>query len=293
MTRVELWNALVTALRLSLTDQKQPEKSRTARQGRGNGLRVLLAEDNPVNQRLAARVLEKRGHEAFVVDNGKKALDALEKNSFDLVLMDLQMPEMGGDGGHRRHSLARAGNGGHLPIVALTAHAMKGDRERCLAHGFDAYVPKPLKAEELLSTMENLVPSRTALEPVEIACEPQENLLECEAALDNDLAMASVGGDRELLREIAALFIDDCERLIEEVQDAVGRRDATRLRQTAHRLKGSVGHFGAPAVMTQARRLENMGQSGDLSQCEEALGCLLRELERVRPEIAKLSLAPA
>jgi two-component system, sensor histidine kinase and response regulator len=293
VTRVELWNALVTALRLSPADQKPPENGRGDRDRRNSGLRVLLAEDNPVNQRLAARVLEKRGHEVLVVDNGRQALEALEKNSFDLVLMDLQMPEMGGMEATAAIRLREQETGGHLPIIALTAHAMKGDRERCLAHGFDAYVPKPLKAEELLTTMENLVPSRPAPEPVEVACEPPEETLDTEETLDNDLAMASVGGDRELLREIAALFIDDCERLINEVQDAVDRRDAARLRQSAHRLKGSIGHFGAPAVMTQARRLEQMGQSGDLNHCEGALACLLRELERVRPEIAKLSLAPA
>ena len=289
VTKAELWNALVTALRLSPADQKHPERDRSG--VAVSGLRILIAEDNPVNQRLAARVLEKKGHAVLVVDNGKQALEALEKGSYDLVLMDLQMPEMGGMEATACIRLREHETGGHLPIIALTAHAMKGDRERCLAHGFDGYVPKPIRTDDLLKAIDALIPPRVKSEPEPITVSPPEEAPE--ETLDNDLAMASVGGDRELLREIATLFLDDWERLVGEIEDAVASRNATRLRQSAHRLKGSIGHFGAPAVMAQARRLEHMGQTGDLKESEGALESLLRELSRVRPEIAKLSLTPA
>jgi CheY-like chemotaxis protein len=122
----------------------------------GRSLRVLLAEDNPVNQLVAIRLLEKQGHTVVTVGNGHLAVATAQRDAFDLVLMDVQMPEMGGLEASALIRLAEAETGRHVPIVALTAHAMNGDREACLAAGMDGHLPKPIRAKELVALLESL-----------------------------------------------------------------------------------------------------------------------------------------
>jgi len=129
-------------------------------------LRVLVAEDNAVNQRLASRLLEKRGHRVTVMVNGRNALEALANQTFDLVLMDLQMPEMDGFEATAAIREREKDNGGHIPIIALTAHAMKGDMERCLAAGMDGYLSKPIRPQELDDLLEKYLARRTETVPV-------------------------------------------------------------------------------------------------------------------------------
>jgi CheY-like chemotaxis protein len=146
--------------------QAAPQKPAELDSGLQRGLRLLLAEDNAVNQVLAVRLLQKQGHQVVVVGNGKEALAALEEQSFDLVLMDVQMPEMGGFEATAAIREQERGTGRHQPILAMTAHAMKGDRERCLEAGMDGYVSKPIQPKELLQAINAL--TRAALPgPVE------------------------------------------------------------------------------------------------------------------------------
>jgi two-component system, sensor histidine kinase and response regulator len=135
-----------------------------ARSGRGS-LRVLVAEDNLVNQQLASRLLEKRGHDVKVVSSGREALDALHQQTYDLVLMDVQMPEMDGFEATAVIRAAEKRTGLHVPIIALTAHAMKGDRERCLESGMDGYLAKPIRAQELDEILERYLPQQTSPDP--------------------------------------------------------------------------------------------------------------------------------
>jgi two-component system, sensor histidine kinase and response regulator len=128
--------------------------------------RILVAEDNPVNQAVARRLLRKRGHTVTIVDNGREALAALEKETFDLVLMDVQMPEMDGFAVAREIRKAEQGGQDHLPVIAMTAHAMKGDREECLAAGMDDYIAKPINREELRQVIERVMAARK--EPVSV-----------------------------------------------------------------------------------------------------------------------------
>jgi len=155
----ELLQAILTVLGTSPTQQPPPEvvTRHSVREGRFS-LRILVAEDNAVNQKLAERLLQRRGHTVIVVDNGRKVLEALQQQSFDLILMDVQMPEINGFEATAAVREKERETGGHLPIIALTANAMKGDRERCLEVGMDGYVAKPIRAQELFEAIENIIP---------------------------------------------------------------------------------------------------------------------------------------
>jgi CheY-like chemotaxis protein len=135
-------------------DELRSLAGRVAREERSSGFHILVAEDNPINQKLTVRLLEKKGYRATVAENGLIALACLEKQRFDMILMDVQMPEMGGLEATRSIRERERRTGGHIPIVAMTANAMKGDRERCLESGMDDYVSKPVLPEEMFRVME-------------------------------------------------------------------------------------------------------------------------------------------
>jgi PAS domain S-box-containing protein len=244
------------------------------------GLRVLLAEDNPVNQRLAVAILERRGHTVLVAGNGREALTALEREpqGFDVVLMDVQMPEMDGleaTGIIRAREKAR---GTHVPILAMTAHAMKGDRERCLEAGMDAYVAKPLEVQEFLQVLEGLVfgASSPTAPVVEIAPALPAN----GGVFDRASTLARVEGDEGLLREIVELFFSDAPAALSELRDAVARRDPPTVHRAAHRLKNLTANFGALAATDAALALELMGRREDLMHSVD--GLLRLEVEILR-----------
>jgi CheY-like chemotaxis protein/HPt (histidine-containing phosphotransfer) domain-containing protein len=240
--------------------------------GPGRPLRILLAEDHPVNQMLAARILEKGGHAVTVAGNGKEALAALEKGRFDLVLMDLEMPELGGFEATARIREKERGTGAHIPILALTAHAMKGDRERCLRGGMDGYVAKPILARELYQAIAELIPagpgSGAAAGPARPeaapAPKPGPPILDCAAALEH------VGGDRELFHELIEVFLLECPKMLAEVGEAARAGDAARLKRAAHSIKGAVGTLGGKAAFEAALRLETIGRQGDLREVQPA-----------------------
>jgi two-component system sensor histidine kinase/response regulator len=249
-------------------------KEQAAPETAGRPLAVLLAEDNLVNQRLAVRILEKRGHRVVVANNGKEALAALEGQAFDLVLMDLEMPELGG---FETVELLRArerGTGRHLPVIALTAHAMKGDRERCLAAGMDDYVSKPIRAAELFAAMEAALGS-AARRPASPPAVSAEGVLDFKAALEH------VGGDTRLLRELASVFLAESAQMTGAIRDALAAQDPQRLRRTAHTLKGAAGTFGAHAAFAAAARLEQCGAAGDLAGAGPAWDELNGALDRL------------
>ncbi len=246
---------------------------------------LLLAEDNTVNQRLAVRILEKQGHTVVVAGNGRQAVAAWEKaqadgRKFSLVLMDIQMPEMDGFEATAAIRSWEKFLGTHIPIVAMTAHAMKGDRERCLEAGMDDYVAKPLHVARLLEVIGRLANTETA---VPAAAEPEPEAGAGLAVFDTESALERVDDDRELLAEIIALFHGQSGRLFEEIQAAVRTGDAPGLERSAHSLKGSASNISALEVQHLALRLETFGREGqwDTSEAEEAaseLGCALNRL---------------
>jgi signal transduction histidine kinase/CheY-like chemotaxis protein/HPt (histidine-containing phosphotransfer) domain-containing protein len=242
-------------------------------------LRILLAEDNAVNRKIAIKMLEKRGHSVVVAENGKAALAALESQGerpFDLVLMDVQMPEMDGIEATARIRDKEKGTGLHIPIIALTAHAMKGDREACLNAGMDGYVSKPLKANELLAAMEQVVALRS-----ESTAPAVDRAIDKGKIFDREQALASVDGDMELFREVVGLFREDYPKNMAEIDSAIREGDAARLNRAAHSLKGSVDNFGSRYAFDLALRLEIMGKDKELTGAGGVFSSLGKEMERL------------
>jgi CheY-like chemotaxis protein/HPt (histidine-containing phosphotransfer) domain-containing protein len=250
-------------------------------------LRILLAEDNHVNRTLATRVLEKRGHEVVSAVNGQEAIDRIAQTSppFDLVLMDVQMPVL--DGLAATVSIRqreRAAGDRRTPIVAMTAHAMTGDRERCLAAGMDDYLSKPIRPADLVEAVERIAAGRAggsqvAAAPSTASGESANGLL-----FDANHALARLGGDRQLLRQLIRIFRTDARPLIAAIKRAAVAGDADALRRNAHALKGSLGTIGAPKVAETARRLELVVHAGDLGSAPALVAALddqLGELDKL------------
>jgi PAS domain S-box-containing protein len=249
-------------------------------------LRILLAEDNAVNRRIAVGMLEKRGHTVVVSANGKEALAALEaegERPFDLIIMDVQMPEMDGIEATALIREKEKGNGRRIPIIALTAHAMKGDRDICINAGMDGYVSKPLRANELLAAMEQVV----GLHP-ETTESAADRDIDKGKVFDREQTLAGVDGDMELLREVAGLFLVEYPKTMAEIRDAIDKGDPHGLNRAAHALKGSVGNFGARNAFDLALGLEMMGKNEDLSHGREAFALLAEEMERLKQAFTDL-----
>jgi two-component system, sensor histidine kinase and response regulator len=302
----ELFDAIVKALRLTSKEGKpamtgcdlrrQPRESHQIRP-----LSVLLVEDNATNQMLAIALLERVGHTVEAAPNGKEALAALASRHFDVVLMDVQMPEMDGFEATAHIRAQERTSGAHIPIVAMTAHAMKGDRERCLEAGMDGYVSKPVQPCELYDALASLALSSMSAEPMTIACEPgfpvtgtHSTTAEAKAAqekassgmLDHTALLARVGGREDRLQTIIRIFLEESSKLMAELGDALSRRDASRLKATAHSLTGAVGIFGASSVVAAATRLESSGQASDLAGAADAYNDLERKIRQLTSELA-------
>jgi signal transduction histidine kinase/CheY-like chemotaxis protein/HPt (histidine-containing phosphotransfer) domain-containing protein len=245
-------------------------------------LRVLLAEDNPVNRKLAVTLLERRGHTVIAVGNGRQVLHALTAERFDAVLMDVQMPEMGGFEATAAIRERERGTGARLPIIAMTARAMKGDRERCLEAGMDDYIPKPIRRDELYQVLEGAVLGA----PAEV--HDVDGGDGADGAIDADALRVLVDGNTQLLRELVALYVEDCPRLLVEIREAVARGDAAALQMAAHTLKGSAGSLRAHRTAEAALQLEMMGRAATLDGAADALTVLEREAAASR--LAMVSL---
>jgi CheY-like chemotaxis protein len=227
---------------------------------------------------LTVRMLEKRGHAVTVAENGVQALARLEEQPFDLVLMDVQMPEMGGFEATAAIRGRERGSGRHVPILALTARAMIGDRERCLESGMDGYVSKPVRAEELYKAIDEVVRRPHASNGTSPAAA-------AEPVFDREAALARVDGDAEFLKVLAQTFLDSAPALLADVRAAVAGGDAKKLRAAAHSLKGSACHFGAQAAVEAALRLEQQGDCGELAGADEAVAVLEHGLRSLETEL--------
>jgi PAS domain S-box-containing protein len=248
-------------------------------------LQVLLAEDNSVNQMLATRILEKMGHHVTVVGNGREAVSASQAGRFDLIVMDVQMPEMDGFEATAAIRKWQETSNERIPIIAMTAHVMKGDRERCLAAGMDAYVSKPIRIGDLEGAIgQVMVPSRTPSTSTGTVRKVSE-------VVDEAVLLAGLDGDYHLLRKLARLFMADCPKQLAEIKAAIELGDAERLWRAAHTLKGSVGNFAAERACEAAQRLEILGRDGNINAAQDACLALEDELSFLTEELRKLSRA--
>ncbi|HET7890622.1 MAG TPA: response regulator [Candidatus Sulfotelmatobacter sp.] len=251
-------------------------------------LRILLAEDSPVNQQLVFEILAKQGHTVEVAFNGKQVLAALKMDRFDVVLMDVQMPEMGGLEASSEIRRMEQNTGKHIPIIALTAHAMSGDREQCLAAGMDGYLPKPFYPSELLDALSlHCSPSPTST-PSDPPAHESTAVETKNMVLDTGEALARAGGSKALLRRLCQVFLDNLPSMWMLIQRSVAAADAAATAHSAHTLKGSASLLGAMEVSTRARELEMLGKSGKLEGAVSVLDRLDRELQRLAPEVARL-----
>jgi CheY-like chemotaxis protein len=225
---------------------------------------ILLVEDNFVNQRLATALLEEAGHTVVLASSGTEALAALSRHSFDLVLMDVQLPDMDGIAATAAIRAQESASGRHLPILAMTANAGVEDRERCLAAGMDGFIAKPISYQELVTRIEDSM----------------------RAAGDRRPAAPPPAVERlhfDLGEGLSRLFLSDAERLHDEMSNAIGRHDAQALEDAAHSLLGAAGLFDAATVTVLARRLLQLGKAGTFN-AESALAIrqLADELERLK-----------
>ena len=222
-------------------------------------LNVLIADDHEANRTLAARILEKRGHRIYCVASGAEALTAIRNQQFDVVVMDVQMPEMDGFAATAAIREMEKETGDHVPIIAMTAYAMKGDRERCLAAGMDAYLAKPIRADQLEVLVESLGTAGEAELPGPEAGPPT-------AEFNFQPALSRLKGDGQLLKEQMQFFLDDAPSLLGNIRSNIERQDSQALEFAAHRLKGLASGLDAHLVVEHAAQLEQLGRGGDLAE---------------------------
>jgi CheY-like chemotaxis protein len=277
----ELLHAIGTALPISVvTVHDTPRLLPPSQMQSQRPLHILLVEDNVVNQRLTVRLLQRWGHSVVVVGNGKEAFAALARETFALVLMDVQMSDMDGLATTAVIRAQEQAIGTHIPIVALTAHAMQEDRERCLAAGMDAYLSKPLQASQLFQLLDRLVPGTVPM-PETAGTSASDGTV-----FDRQATLARVKGDREMLQEIVRLFFAEAPALLARIQTAIAHGDGRALERAAHSLKGTVMSFGAQAAGAAALRLEVLGRGGDWTQAITACAELEREIAQLGNALA-------
>jgi PAS domain S-box-containing protein len=242
-------------------------------------LRVLVAEDNAINQVLTQELLTQRGHEVRLANNGLEALSAWKEGSVDVLLLDVQMPGMSGFEVATQIRAEEQKTGGHLRIVALTARAMKGDRERCLEAGMDGYLSKPIQLEDLFAMVEGVEErAGDTIFASPVFSEP----------FDREALLARLRGNTALLKQMAKIFLEASPQWLEEIRSAIARGDAHQVGETAHVLKGSVGHFEAAAAVAAASRLETMGRANNLTEADAVLKDLENSLSPLCTALAQL-----
>jgi two-component system, sensor histidine kinase and response regulator len=263
-----------------------PHATPTA-EGQASRGHVLLAEDYPVNQMVAIRMLERSGYQVDAVNNGREAVEALANIPYGAVLMDVQMPEM--DGYEATAEIRRReGSVPHTPIFAMTADAMQGDRERALAAGMDDYIAKPVKHEELEAVLEHWIP-HSEQEPLEQRSDGATEANEVAPALDLSVLESRRGTQRDeepdKLARIVGLFIDDVPLRLDELRQAVERGEAQKVEETTHMFKGGTGYMGAVQMVEICAGIQDLGASGELSRAPALLDEREAEFKRIHPTL--------
>ncbi len=254
------------------------------------GTRVLLAEDNVFNQAVAVEVLKKLGCDVVVVSNGREAAEAFGAQPFDLILMDIQMPEV--DGWEATRIIRATETSGRIPIIAQTAHAFTEDRERCLEAGMDEYISKPIKTSELLKVLGRFVPSRRGEGPARTRASQKPRLTESsvsDRSMFNLEALRNrLGGDEETLREMVHLFFSHTPGLVADVRSAAQSENWEQLGKLSHSLKGGSATFGADRLSGLAKEMEQMAKEPDKEAIHSLLSRLDAELRALTRRVQEL-----
>lgn len=290
----DLYNALMDLLQRSGisgtpdaydAEGKDDDSSTGIEEPDGQHLDVLLAEDHLVNQKVASAMVRSLGHQVTVVDNGQAAVEALDQTSFDVILMDLQMTVM--DGFAALAAIrARPGADSQIPIIALTAHAMKGDRERCLEAGFDGYLSKPVTINTMRHELNRLC-ARTVMVPVVNDLESEAKIDETQSGFSFDRLLERCDGDVDFAREVLEDFVRTVPAAIERLVDAVRLEDGAGVSRSAHGLKGTFSTVGAEGFSGSWHRLEFLGERGEMAEVREELVRARRDWERLLSVVGK------
>jgi len=245
-------------------------------------MRILLVEDNPVNQLLARRLIEKQGYTVVIAGNGRQAIETLEQGEFDLVLMDVQMPEMDGMQATISIREREKTTGRHVPIYAMTAHALKNDRELCIEAGMDGYLAKPIQPKELFSLITGLQRNQSAIK----TGTAERKLVTL--VFDEKKLMNMVDNDEVLLQDIVSLFLEDCPGKMDQIREAIAGRDGNVIVSGSHSLKGTLVNFAARAAFDAASKVETHGRNGDFESAESDMEILNLEIEKLKAALVSL-----
>jgi PAS domain S-box-containing protein len=281
----DLLEAIICAVaQQEIRQEEETPTLKSAQDQQMQPLKILVAEDTPFNQKFITRLLGRWGHTAIIVGDGRRAVTAISEDPYDLILMDVQMPEMDGFEATARIRELERQKGGHTPIIAMTAHAMKGDRERCLEAGMDDYVPKPISSEALLNAIRMLIPERAG--PKKEKSPVIEN---AQPVFDKDALLKAFDNDWDFLKEVIDMFIADYPQMLKNIHNAIQIMDAPALQRTAHALKGMLGNFQVETAIKKAYDLEKMGTEENFEQAADIYTQLSTELDDIERQFSDLS----
>jgi CheY-like chemotaxis protein len=270
----EVLNAVQVAMDKKAPNAAKPRKVVQAKpRAFSRLLKILVAEDTPFNQTFILRLLEKNGFHTILVENGRQAVERFNTDSVDAILMDVQMPEMDGFEATREIRKLETQKGGHIPIIAMTAYATEGDRERCLEAGMDDYVSKPISAGKLFKTIEALMPLEESVQPI-------DEKKGC--ALDKDVLIKSFKDDHNLFKELVEIFVNDYPQMLASLRESLKTTDAKTFSRTAHSLKGMLRNFQAEVAADTAFDLEEKGKQGELDGIDQVIDSLTAQQTLLR-----------
>ena len=283
ITRV-IGSATATGTLSSLigTSPVVPETPKTVRP-----LKILLAEDNLMNQKLVTGIFSRHGHQLTIANNGREAVDAYHAEAFDVILMDVQMPIMDGFAATAEIRNQERISGVRTPIIAMTAHALKGDRERCIEAGMDEYLSKPIRAKQLEELLEAMLSGDGQSRILSVSCETES--LPVQSLINWRSAMEGVDGDRELLKSIIQVFLTESSTLLQELTQAVQNHDAATIRSRAHSLKGAMLGVGAFTTADLVQILELRTDGGSLESTMESVQAIKEQYRQITEELRDFS----
>jgi two-component system, sensor histidine kinase and response regulator len=280
LRRASLREAILQAL--EVVSVSNPKRVREIPEPSRKKLQLLLTEDNPVNQKLAERLLEKMGHEVTLAVNGQEAVDLVQRKTFDLILMDIQMPVMGGVEATQKIREWQMRTGIHIPIIAMTAHAMAGDAEKYLQAGMDGYVSKPVRSELLRAEIERFAMPHTRLEGKNME---KSKVQASESPFDLTELLDRVDNDRELLRDLLVIFKDDFPAHLHALREAASCVDMKAVSTVGHTLKGMLSNLAASRAAAAAAQLEHLGRAEDSAGLSQALSAFESEISELLPKL--------